>query len=265
MLGEYDNNRGDMPKRPTVYSPYSFSNTFSTVDPSRMSFSFWNRMLKVTITPMIGKNDAGVPTFDKDNAISAYFTHTKALIMAREIRKFLADPATYNSSGIISNETLVTISNGEEFNQPGIYLVVRKIDKETGNSLSSYAYHFNTELYNSVRNYKAADMSFITEFDEYANIEIEQLLTLLDTYVESMTYAQAYSTIDAVDYNYNQMMNCLNEICKGLGIEMKSGKDRKPYNNNSIFNKKGTTTGYTAGGKTVQHVSPEEVEEDLFG
>lgn len=262
-LGNYDNNKGDMPKRPTVYSPYSYLNINSTVDPSRMSFAFWNRMLKVTITPMSGRNQTGAPIFDKENAISAYFTHTKAYIMANEIRKFLTDPITYNSSGIISNETLVTISNGEEFNTPGTYLVLRKIDKETGKTLSSYAYQFNTDLHNSVRNYNQQDASFTTEFDEYSGLEVTQLLALLDNYVEAMTYAQAYAVVDSVDYNYNQMMDRLNGICASLGVETKG--NRKPYNNNSVFNQKPTQQGYTGVGKGVQHVSAEEVEDDLFG
>lgn len=257
------NNKGEMPKRPTIGSPYVFTNTFSTVDPSRMTFSFWNRMLKITITPMIGKNEAGIPSYDKDNAISAYFNHSKAYIMANEIRKFLIDPINYNSSGVISNDSLVTISNGEEFNTPGVYLVIRKIDKATGKTLSSYAYQFRTDFYNSVRNYDQNTLKFNTEFDEYSNLEIEQLLALLDSYVEAMTYAQAYAVVDSVDYNYNQMMDRIADICKALGVEP---KPKKTYNGGggSVFNKK--TTGYnSAGDKSVQHVSPQSIEEDLFG
>ena len=261
----YNNNKGEMPKRPTVSSPYMFTNTFSTVDPSRITFAFWNRSLKITITPMIGKNDDGVATYDKDNAISAYFTHTKAYIMANEIRKFLSDPITYNSSGVISGETLVTISNGEEFNTAGVYLVIRKIDKETGKTLSSYAYQFRTDFYNSVRNYDQNSVQFTTEFEEYSNLEITQLLALLDSYVEAMTYAQAYAVIDSADYNYNQMMNRINDICACLGIEQ---KQKKPYNGGgtSVFNQKPSQNYVgTTGGKSVQHVSAGEIEDDLFG
>lgn len=259
-----DNNKPEI-KRPTVLSPYVFVNTFSTVDPSRMTFSFWNRSLKITICPMSGKTEAGIPTYDKDSAIAAYFTHTKAYIMANEIRKFLEDPISYNSSGVLTKETLVTISNGEEFNTPGVYLVIRKIDKETGKTLSSYAYQFRTDFYNSVRNYDQNSLQFSTEFEEYTNLEVTQFLAVLDTYVEAMTYAQAYAVVDSVDYNYNQMMNRLTDICTALGVEVKG---KKPYNNSSVFNQK-TSNGYSANAngndRSVRHVSPEDIEEDLFG
>ena len=269
-LGSYDNNRGEERKRPTVYSPYGFANTVSAVEVSRLSFSFWNKMLKITITPMVKKNDDGTITWDREGAGAGYLTHSKALILANEIRNFLSDRDKFNSSGIISNETLITISNGKEFGVDGTYLVLRKIDKETGKTVSSWCYQFNTDFYNSVRNYDETTAAFSTEFDEYTNLEINQMLTLLDSYVESMTYAQAYANIDSTDYNYSQILNVLNACAKGLGVETGKGgySGGSSKNNSSVFNQRSTGVSAPSGaraGSGVQHVSAEDLEEDLFG
>lgn len=267
-LGSYDNNRDNQVRKPTVYSPYGASNTFSTVDPSRVAYSFWNKMLKITVTPMANKGEDGSVTWAKDDAVAAYLTHTKAQIFANEIRNFLKDPQTYNSSGIITNETLLTISNGEEFNTPGVFLVVRKIDKDNGHTLSSYSYQFNTDFYNSVRNYNEQDASFNTEFEDYSMLEVHQLLAVLDAYVESMTYAQAYAFIDATDYNYNQIMSVLDACAKGLGVSVEGRKGLSGNkSNSSVFNQRGrgNNSGRPNVGSSVQHMSAEELEEDIFG
>lgn len=262
-LGDYDNNKKEI-KKPTVYSPYAGFNTFSTVDPSRIAYSFWNRMLKITVTPMTGKNADGSANWDTNNAMAAYFTHTKAHIMANEIRNFLKDPDMYTSSGVISNETLVTISNGAEFGVQGVFLVLRKIDKETGKTLSSYSYQFNTDFHSAVRNYDEKTAQFGTEFDEYSMLEVHQLLMVLDSYVESMTYAQAYAVVDSIDYNHRQIMDLLNACAQSLGVS-KASVSGSRSSGSSIFNQRNNRSMATKSNGSTQHVSADDIEEDLFG
>lgn len=261
----YDNNR-DQQKHVSVYSAYGATNTFSTVDQSRIRYSFWNKTLKIEIIPVADRDANGRITWDYKNAMSAYLTHTKAYILACEIRKFLEDPERYNSSGVVSNETLVTISNGREFGVGGYFLVIRKVNKETGAEVSSYAYQFNTtKTYNSVRNYNAKTAEFASEFDEYSLLEINQLLNILDGYVNAMTYATAYSVMDAMDYNYNQMMTTLEAIASNLGVPISSGT-KNSGSSKSVFNQRNNqSSGFSSNSMNPpQHVDLSMVEGDLF-
>lgn len=269
-LGSYDNNR-DQQKHTNVYSAYGSINTRSTVDPTRIRYGFWNKTLKIEVIPIASRADDGKVNWDFKNSMTAYLTHTKAYILACEIRKFLEDPIKYNSSGIISNETLVTISNGSEFGTEGYFLVLRKVNKETGATVSSYSYQFNTaNTYNSVRNYDEKEGKLETEFEEYSTLEIQQLLAILDNYVNAMTYATAYSVVDASDYNYYQMMDTLEAIAANLGVSTGSGGSRSS-SGRSVFNQRNTgssnnqSSGFGANSmNTPQHVDLASVEGDLF-
>lgn len=258
MLG-YDNNRGSMPKRPTVYSPYSMINPTSEVDPSRLSFAFWNKLIKLTISPKLVTGNDNIE-WDKEHAISAHLTHTKAAILANEIRLFLKDPITYNSDGVISNETLVTISNGSEFGKNGSFLVIRKLNVENADTLSSYAYEFNSQFHHSIRNFNEKERTFDTAFDDYAILEIEQLLMILDEYVKAMTYAISFSVLDQMDYRMNGLDNKLSSIADKLGVNYEGGGSyRSNKSNNSVFNKAAAANKSKGAGVTL-----DDLEEDMF-
>ena len=50
-LGNYNDNNNKRYSEPLVYSQFGTSNTEGE-DPSALSFSFYNKMLKITITPL---------------------------------------------------------------------------------------------------------------------------------------------------------------------------------------------------------------------
>lgn len=266
-LGNKDNNK-DSRYQPTYYSAYTGFNTGSTVDPSRISYSFWNRMLKITITPVAGRNDDGTVRWDKDNSISAHLTHTKAHILAQTIKAFLEDPVTYNSSGIISNETLVTISNGEEFNTPGYYLVMRKINKETGETLSSYTYHFNTGFHSSVKNYNEKTAEFSLYSDPFDTLEIVQFMKLLESYEEAMTGANAYAVVEAItsDRMFRNTFDNIEACAKALGVAKNFGGGSS---NSSVFNNRNNRAPVGGSNRPQSdsgaHMTPDEIEDRLFG
>ena len=266
-LGTRDNNRENR-YAPTYYSAYSAFNTVSKVDPSRLSFSFWNRMLKVTITPMIQKQGDGAISWDRSNAISAYLTHTKAQILSREIKAFLKDPENNNSCGVISNETLITISNGKEFGTTGCFLVMRKIDKETGKTLSSYSYEFNMNFHSSVRYYDEGSATFELATDPYVYIEIEQFVALLDNYVLAMTGATAYAVVDAMvgERSFREISETIEACAKSLGVSTNRSQNGGGSNNTSVFNQRNNHNGGSTarGNSSIPYASAEEVEDSLF-
>lgn len=226
--GASNNAKQNLPTRPTVYSAMSFANPVSPVDPTRLSASYWNRMLKLTITPRLQTGNESEINWDKNQHISIHLTHIKAYMFEKEIERFLMDPETYNSSGVISNETMITISNGSEFGANGIFIVIRKLNLETMETLSSYTYEMNRDYHFVVRNYNENGVTFTRNFDDYALVEVNELRVMLQEYVKAMTNAGAYAVVDQLDYRFNKVDNNMKQIAGALGVTLGNPQNNNP-------------------------------------
>ena len=101
-LGNNYNNNGKNQYMPVYYSAYNTANK-DGVDPSMISYGFYNRMLKITISPAKPESGDKV-SYDHENAAVAWITHTKARILYEEILKVL--------NGEIGNGGIPTGSDG---------------------------------------------------------------------------------------------------------------------------------------------------------
>lgn len=258
----YDNNKNQV-KRPTVNSPYAFANPMSLVDPTRLSASFWNRMLKLTITPRANTGNSEEITWEKDQNIAVHLTHIKASMLANEIREFLKDPISYNSSGVLSNETLITISNGSEFGAIGTFFVIRKIKPDTMETVSSYSYEFNKNFHHSIRNYNEEDVSFEKNFSDYELLEITQMLVLLENYIAAITNAIAYTVMDQMDYRLNRTDDMIKGCASALGVDVTSGGGGYSKNNTRRIPKSNNSTFANGGG--TRTLTLDDAEGEIFG
>lgn len=237
-LGDVANNNNQKGKyQPQVYSGYGFSNSESNVDKTKLSCSFWNKMLKLSIVPLKGVNSAGIPEWDEDNAVSMYLTHVKARILHDEIDLFMNNRDSYNNLGVPSGSGLVSISSGKELGTSNPCLIIRKLNAETGAIDSSYAYEFKQDYHYSVRNFDESTSDFDKIY--HNDTELEQLKTLLKSYYEAMTGAMAYSIIDNMKYDTSRLNTKINSIAEKLGIEYgQGGSYNKQKSSTSIFNNK---------------------------
>lgn len=258
----YDNNRQQV-RKPTVNSAYSFANPMSPVDPTKLSASYWNKMLKLTITcRAITSNETEI-AWDKDQNISVHLTHIKANIFAEEIRKFLSDPISYNSSGVLSNETLVTISNGSEFGTTGTFLVIRKLKLDDMSTVSSFSYEFNSNFHHAIRGYNEENASFDKSFEDYALLEVNQLLALLDNYVAAVTNAIAYTVVDQLDYRMNRTDDMIKSCASALGVNLGGGGSSA----SSTRRVKPSNSSFVGGNNQpeTKRMTLDEAEGDIFG
>lgn len=226
------NNRGNGNEgfSPTVRSKYSFINTESQIDKSRLSFSMWKNTLQIIISPVKETPD-GIQ-IDKDNSGSIYINHTKARIFAEELKKFLQDPDTYHGSAVFSGKAVISISNGSDVGGTSPILIIRNID-ESGKAVGTFAYEFRTNFHCAIHNYNG-DSNFNREY--YPNIEIEELITMLEEYYRAASSAYAFMTVDAYSHNHNYMSDKLNQIAQKLGIEGGYGRSSGTRYNNTASN-----------------------------
>lgn len=241
--GNYSNNRdANKPWDQTVYS-YRMNNGESTVDKTCLTFSMWNRNLKITIAPR--KDNTDDIAFDMDRGISCYLSHTKAYMLANEIRNFLRDPDHYTGSGVVSGSSVITISNGKELGASSPVLIIRKME-EGGVVSSSFAYEFKTDYHFSVRNYSGG-REFIRETATYNTLEIEECLVVLEEYYKAMTNMVAYSIIDTTKYTTDRIQNTLKSLADKMGVEVSrsgSGKSSNYSSATNFFNNAGSS-GYS--------------------
>lgn len=228
-----------------VYSNYNMTNPVSEVDATALSSSFFNKLLKLTISPKKQGSSEERPEWDDDNSISIYLTHTKARTFYNEICLFQENPEQFSNVGVNSGAGLVSLSNGRELGTNNPCLIIRKLNGETGEVESSYAYEFKQNYHYSIRNFSQEDLEFDKSY--YMDMEIEQLKTLLKTYFESMTNAVAYSILENEKYNNSRMNTKLDSIAEKLGIEYKGGNSKSSKSSNSIFNSKEPRNNFNSG------------------
>ena len=231
-----DNNKKNY--SPNVYSAYTFSNSNGVIDSTRLSASFFNKMLKLTIEPKKDGSTVENPDWDTDNGISIYLTHTKARMLYDEICEFQKDRKGNKNLGVPSGVGLISISNGSEFGEDIDCLVLRKLNGDTGEVEASYVYEFKTDYHYAIRNFEHESKDFDKIY--YNNLEIEQFKTLLESYYVATTNAIAASVIDNMKYDVSRVNTKLDSVCEKLGIEYNNSKSN--YSNKSYFNNRDSKT-----------------------
>lgn len=227
-LGNYDNNKKEQ-YMPVYYSQYNTGNP-EGVDPSSLSYSFYNRMLKLSISP-VKMNNGDKISYDHENAATVWLTHTKARLLHDAILKVL--------NGDISNggvptgpEGLVRFSDGKELGINNYCLIINKVN-ESGEVTSSYAYEFKTKYHYFVENFNPNDSSHKKTYVN--NLEIQQLLDVLESYYVAMTGAVAYSVMDANRFSTNTNNTKIDLIMSKMGIDYKPGTTSRSSGSSSSY------------------------------
>ena len=241
----YNNNQGNNnSKGPdySMYSNYRMNNAESKIDATCITFRYWKTNLCIGIFPRKNTGNDEV-AFDMDNGITIYLSHIKCRILKHEIELFLKDPITYNSVGVPSGQAVITISNGSEYGKDAPCITIRKVN-EVGDVVASFAYEFKRNYHFSVRN--CDGKNFDTIYDDYQNIEIEQLVTLLDEHIKASTGAVSFAVNDQSRYSaaYRAVTTSLDAIAGALGVETaRNNNNQRRYGNNSYFNQNNSNNG----------------------
>ena len=222
-LGDYNRNDNNEKKgyEPILYSPYNTSNR-DGVDPSALSYQFYNGILKISISPMRpgAKPDDMKDVWDHENAGAIYLPHQKARMLIDEIKYVMEHPDEIYNGGVTAGNALVSFSTGKELGATAPCLIIRRIDPETGTPNSSYAYQFKTDHYFGIRNFDPQNPSGYTR-RTYENLEIDMLLDILEDYSRGASGAYAYMNMYANRYDTSRMNTKIGLIMEKMGIESK--------------------------------------------
>ncbi len=257
----------------TTYTPIRYINPESNVDKTRISYEYWNSTLKIKISNKKETGNNEIVFDDMDSAV-IFLTPDKAKIFANVIRNFLKDHVKYNNSGVNTTKGVVTINNGAQHGTTNPCLIIRQIDQVDGTVQKTYAYEFKTEYHYAITNLDATDneiRSFDKDFESYRNLEIEQLLNILDNFINASTYAYAAAAGKANEYRENTLNNKIDSIMSKLGVEYTGRSQRATGSyfdnygkNNSGSNEMNSNNGYEGANKYNQLSSLDDIEDGLL-
>lgn len=249
-----NSNKSNNVYNPEVFSGIRLYNSSSEVDSTTLGFSFWNGLLKIAINPLI-KQEGSANKVDKDNVIAIYLTPIKAAILLRIAKEFKSDPDKYTNCGVNTNKGIIYFTNGKrEFNKNSKFLVIKILDNDTGNILSSAAYEFNNNDNFAIVNYNGGT-DFSRNYESAIDIEFDMFVNVLKTYNESATNAMAASIIDCSKFDSNRTFNSLKAIKEKLGIKYEGNNNE---NRSSFFNSNSGNGNYSS---TSSNSSASNVED----
>lgn len=238
----------------TTYTPIKYINPESNVDKTRISFEYWNSTLKIKITNRkdTGNNDI---VFDDTDSAVIFLTPDKARIFSNVIKNFLKDPIKYNNSGVNTTKGVVTLNNGAQHGTTNPCLIIRQIDQTDGTIQKTYAYEFKTDYHYAITNLDASDTEirgFDKDFESYRNLEIEQLMTMLENFINASTYAYAAAAGKANEYRENTVNNKIDAIMNKLGVEYTGRSQRNNGNTGSYFDNVGRMSNTSASSSAME-------------
>jgi uncharacterized membrane protein YgcG len=230
------------------------------VEPSRLAYSYFGKkMLKIAISPQKKTNDGSI-SFDYDNNICVFLTHTKAYILSEMIKQWKKDGCE-GSIGINTGTAgLITVSDGSEYGVDAPCVTIRNID-ETGAPVSAFAYTTRTNYHYGIKDYNPDEKSFEKVYFDL--LEIDQLLIVLDEYVKAATSAIAASVMEEAKYDLSRLNTKADLVCEKLGIEIKGKKGNGAnYSQNSFFNGGGSSSS-TGSSKSTKSGGIDDLDDGL--
>lgn len=215
-LGTYNNNKKSSSAELTVYSNLKFSNSQSEVDKTSLSFTLWNNMLGIQLAPIIVGADGSI-SYDRENSIVIWLSTFKALMLAREIDRFIAGEAT--NVGVHTRTGIINITDGHDRGIQNPCLTIRKLD-ENGQVISDYAYEIRTDYHYSIDNFeeRRGSAPIFEKHYGYNGIELEMIKIQCEEYVKAMSMGQAYASGQVAARSFKRMDYKLNKIAEASGI-----------------------------------------------
>lgn len=257
-LGNYNNSNKAEYKDPTVYSNYTFSNPESKVDATKLSFKYWKNSLAISISPRKNTNDSTI-SYDYQNQITIYLSHTKARILAEQIKALLSDEKL-DSVGVNSGSSIITINRGTKYGTSNFVMEIVGLG-EDGSATGSIAYEFKGNGYHyGICNIENNGGALGFDRIDYNTLELEQLITLLEEYYKAMTGAVAFSVVDQNKYGSDRT---LDKIAEKLGVNQNNGNGNN-YNRNSYFDNPNNARNTSSANTNIDQVGIDEIENELF-
>ena len=253
-FNSYNNNQN----RPTVntFTPISFTNPNSQIMDTRLSISYFNRLMCITIAARTNPGSKDFPTYDTDNPVSIYISYSKAKILHDAIEAMEANPSEIHNVSVELKNGLLLISNGVEFGSQNPCVAIFYAKEDT--SVNQIIYETKADPYYAAYNYSDGQYSSMT----FPKHELDVFKMILEQYYLASSYAIAAMSREANMYNSKYIVETLKGIAGKVGYQpSNSGGSGGSFNNKSFLN--GNNSG-NGGGNKINGDVPNEYKQSTF-
>lgn len=237
----------------TTFSGISFSNPESSIGQTKISVSYFNKVMKISIA---ARNNAGsnneFATYDNDNAVSVYVSNIKARILYLLIQKLKNEPDTHNVCVELKNG-LIKVSDGSEYGVSN-YCISISYASEDG-SVHEIVYQTKAGFHTGAVNYNNGTYNTAL-FDD---IELETFEMTLDEYYKASSYAVAASVWEANMYRHEYEINLIKSIAEKCGVQVSNNSNPAKFNNKTFLSNNSGTQQNNSGS-----MIPKEYESSTF-
>jgi uncharacterized membrane protein YgcG len=213
----------------TTYSPISFSNGDSKVEGTRLSISYFNKLMKISIAKKTsggGNNDYA--TFDNDNAVTVYVSYSKAKILLDLLRTRFTYDDVHNVCVELKNG-LLKVSDGVEFGSTMPCISISSAD--ANGNVTETIYQCKDNFYTGAYNYNNGKYSS-ESFDLF---ELDTFEMVLEEYYRASSYAIAATVMEANMYKREGQYNLIRAIADKVGASTQGGGNSGGYNSKTFL------------------------------
>jgi hypothetical protein len=249
----YNNN--DRTPVNTTFSGVSFSNPESSIGQTKISISYFNKVMKVSIAM---RNNAGsnneYATYDNDNAVSVFISNTKAKILSELITMLKTNQDVHNVCVELKNG-LMKVSDGSEYGSqyPCISISYASEDGSVHEIIYQTKGNYHTGAYNY------SDGHYETKV--FNDIELDTFQMVLDEYYKASSYAIAASVMEAGMYKRAYETDLIRSIAEKVGAQTSSNSNNGSKFNNKTFLSNGSNQAASSSGNNI---IPKEYETSTF-
>lgn len=248
----YNNN--DRGPTCTTYSGISFSNPESTIGQTRISISYFNKVMKIAIAARNnGNSNNDFATYDNDNAVSVYVSNIKAKILYELIQRLKNDPDTHNVCVELKNG-LIKVSDGTEYGSTSPCISISYASDD--GSVHEIVYQTKVGVHTGAINYANGKYENVA-FDD---IELDTFAMALDEYYKASSSAIAASIWEANMYRHDYEINLIKSIAEKCGVQANNSSSNPAKFNNKTF----LSNNSNSYNNTNSSMIPKEYESSTF-
>ena len=219
---------GDDSKNSKLIQPNSYGYSFvnlgdKAVVQSKLTFSMWKSMLKVSICADFVRGDDGISWDDKMTS-TIYLNFNKANILLNLLTNYKLDKTGIMDKKIVeAGKSFIGVYNGRNFNiseDETIIRVVQFADGERKTILRQAAYQLKTNVfYGEISNEQTMTIDY-SGGAIYKDNELDLLIYQLQTFVQAMSNSFAYAETENRAYSDSLNKLVQQEIMRKIGGTM---------------------------------------------
>lgn len=214
-----------------VYTPMMFSNPNSRIQATRLSISYFNRMMCIKIAEKIPGNPGDIPKWNNDSSIGIYLSARQAKLLHDAIKDMLETGK--NNVNIETRKGMIQVSNGAEYGSdtPCVVIFYNSDNNGTGKAIyqmvgdDTVAYNFTEGNYSSMK---------------FKNYEMETFLMVLEEYWRASSYAHVAAFRESMAYSEKTNKDVIFAIASKVGARVAGNQQGNAQsflsNNQSNFN-----------------------------